>query len=55
MYLCTRILFNENMQSENRPIIEIKNVSKFFGEKTALDHINLTVNKGEFVTILGPS
>ena len=43
------------MQSENRPIIEIKNVSKFFGEKTALDHINLTVNKGEFVTILGPS
>ena len=55
MYFCTRILFNENMQSENRPIIEIKNVSKFFGEKTALDHINLTVNKGEFVTILGPS
>ena len=55
MYLCTRILFNENMQSENRSIIEIKNVSKFFGEKTALDHINLTVNKGEFVTILGPS
>lgn len=26
-----------------------------FWRKTALDHINLTVNKGEFVTILGPS
>lgn len=30
-------------------------VSKFFGEKTALDHINLSIKKGEFVTILGPS
>lgn len=30
-------------------------MSKFFGEKTALDHINLSIRKGEFVTILGPS
>lgn len=36
-------------------IIEIKDVSKFFGEKVALDHINLNIKKGEFVTILGPS
>ena len=43
------------MQTSSRPIIEIKNVSKYFGEKTALDHVNLYVRKGEFLTILGPS
>ena len=43
------------MQQDNKPIIEVKNVSKFFGEKTALDNINLSIRKGEFVTILGPS
>lgn len=41
------------MQSEIKPIIEVKGVSKFFGEKTALDNINLSIKKGEFVTILG--
>lgn len=43
------------MQSEIKPIIEVKGVSKFFGEKTALDNINLSIKKGEFVTILGHS
>ncbi len=43
------------MQKENQPIIEVRNVSKTFGEKMALDHVNLSVRKGEFVTILGPS
>lgn len=40
---------------ETKPIIEVNRVSKFFGEKTALDDVNLHVKKGEFVTILGPS
>ena len=42
------------MQQTNY-IIEVQNVSKYFGEKVALDNINLRVKKGEFVTILGPS
>ena len=42
------------MQQSNY-IIEVQGVSKFFGEKVALDSINLNVKKGEFVTILGPS
>ncbi len=45
----------KRMQTENKPIIEVKNVSKFFGEKTALDNVNLCIRKGEFVTVLGPS
>ena len=41
----------KNMQQSNY-IIEVQNVSKYFGEKVALDNINLNVKKGEFVTIL---
>lgn len=48
-------IMNINMQRDSEPIIEVRDVSKFFGEKTALDHINLSIRKGEFVTILGPS
>ena len=43
------------MQEQTNHIIEIKHVSKYFGEKVALDDINLYIKKGEFVTILGPS
>ena len=43
------------MGETEQHIIDIKNVSKRFGEKTALKDINLYVQKGEFMTILGPS
>ena len=43
-----------SMQQSNY-IIEVKGVSKFFGDKMVLDNINLYVKKGEFVTVLGPS
>ena len=46
--------FSMNMQ-EDKSIIEVSHVSKFFGDKTALDDVTLNVKKGEFVTILGPS
>ena len=39
-------------------MLEIKNLSKTFNkgtinEKIALDHINLTLNEGDFVTVIG--
>ena len=36
-------------------IIDLKHVSKSFGDKVILDDINLYIRKGEFVTLLGPS
>ena len=36
-------------------IIGVEHVSKYFGDKAVLNDVNLSVRKGEFVTILGPS
>ncbi|MDF2700569.1 MAG: glnQ [Haloplasmataceae bacterium] len=36
-------------------IIEIKNLKKSFGKKVILRNINLDVNKGEVICIIGPS
>ena len=42
-------------QKTDTSIITVENVSHAFGNKTVLDDINLSIGKGEFVTILGPS
>lgn len=36
-------------------MIEIKNLSKHFGDVAAVQNVDLSVDEGEFVTILGPS
>ncbi|MDD6155976.1 MAG: ABC transporter ATP-binding protein [Lachnospiraceae bacterium] len=42
------------MAKDNK-MIELIGVTKAFGEMTAVDSINLTVQEGEFMTFLGPS
>jgi spermidine/putrescine transport system ATP-binding protein len=37
------------------PIISFQNVSKRFGKTTAVDDVSLTINEGEFFSLLGPS
>ncbi len=42
------------MESKKR-IAELRNIIKIFGNETVLKDFNLTINHGEFLTILGPS
>ena len=39
----------------DEPIIQIKNVHKYFGQVHALRGVSLTVDKGEVVVVVGPS
>lgn len=37
------------------PEIILKNITKRFGKSIAVDNLNLTINNGDFITLLGPS
>jgi len=39
--------------SEN--FIEIKNISKHFGDVKAVDNVSFSIRQGEFFSLLGPS
>ncbi len=43
----------KNTQAEY--IIELNGLTKIYDGKTVVDHINLKIKRGEFVTLLGPS
>ncbi len=38
-----------------KTMIEYRNISKKYNDKTILEPLNLTIDEGEFVTILGSS
>ncbi len=38
-----------------KPIIELRSIKKSYGSNTIINDFNLTINNGEFITILGPS
>jgi len=46
---------NPIQAAKGEPLVVIDNVEKHYGEFHALKHINLTVNKGEVVVVIGPS
>ena len=41
--------------AEAKPIIQFENVTKRFGKVSAVDNVSLTINEGEFFSLLGPS
>jgi len=43
------------MPDPAKPMIEIRGVTKRFGAFTAVNNIDLTIQAGEFITLLGPS
>lgn len=40
---------------KNENIVEVKDVTKYYGRNCILNNVTLSIRKGEFVTILGPS
>ena len=48
-------LLEVNEMYEETRLIELKGISKSFGEHKVLDDINLYIRRSEFVTLLGPS
>lgn len=60
----SRIQYNEEVIHQNNnkiivvkraPVIEIKNLSFKYENKNILDNINLVVNRGDFVGLIGPN
>ena len=45
----------ETRESKFDKIIEVKNVTKVFDDVTVIDDMNLSIRRGQFVTLLGPS
>ncbi|MFT5875034.1 MAG: spermidine/putrescine ABC transporter ATP-binding subunit [Clostridium sp.] len=39
----------------NNVIVQLKNINKLFGTNKVIDNVNLSIEKGTFVTFLGPS
>jgi len=45
----------ETAGSSSRPVYELANVSKYFGERVALEGVELTLREGEFHSVIGSS
>src|SRR5512136_662272 len=37
------------------PVIEIKDLSKFYGKTRGIEHVNLEINEGEIFGFIGPN
>src|SRR5688500_5497141 len=50
-----QVATNEGTRLSGTPSIELRDVSKYFGQVPAVNGISLDVRQGEFLTLLGPS
>jgi putative spermidine/putrescine transport system ATP-binding protein len=44
-----------SMNESTNPAVSFSDVSRYFGDVKAVDHLNLDIHDGEFFTMLGPS
>ena len=46
-----------DLEEENvmRPVIEIENLTKYYGKHRGIEHLNLVVDEGEFFGFIGPN
>lgn len=49
------LIFKTKNQSLNEKLIEIKDLTICYGEKIAIDHISMTINKNQITALIGPS
>lgn len=47
---------NDTTIQDDRPIkVEVKNLTKYFGDLHVLDDVSFTIKKGEFICVVGPT
>ena len=51
---CADLCSKEKREKRMKKIIELRNISKSFGDETVLDCISLDIHDNEFITLLGP-
>lgn len=39
----------------NQPVFELKNIDYYFDNKQVLENINIRINRGDFLAIVGPN
>jgi len=54
-YKCCKHQLLKTICGDELPMIEVKNLSKFFGAKKAVNDLSFTVEKGEILGFLGPN
>jgi ABC-type Fe3+/spermidine/putrescine transport system ATPase subunit len=45
----------DDEQQKAKPFLEIENISKRYGDNTAVDHVTIPIHRGEIISLLGPS
>src|SRR4051794_34217115 len=53
--VCGDGIFGGIQVSDAKPIITFENVTKRFGKMVAVDNVSLSIQEGEFFSLLGPS
>jgi ABC-type uncharacterized transport system YnjBCD ATPase subunit len=51
---CSGLINDRERATRLHPILELKNLSKHYGEKSILHDLSLTIDPGEFFAPLGP-